>query len=332
MAGLRQLSRIAVLCMALATAPPVIARGGKGRGATMNSSVDESTLGSITFAFLVIFAIACLLQTGNVSILIFRRSRRRSMNHTHLNTTPFLLLLLLGTISLFSSYILGAIVVPSFYSSTRLNPIVSPMWTFTDRLGSLFIYGGIFFILEALISNLAPEPILPRLTFCGLGRTRTRRVVGAVLFSLMVIAILAPVVIRMVASSGGKHRRGKMYRTFGAVYVVTYILLAFHNLLSSTYLWMISRKIKSDMAEDHKIQILSTIALRICPLLMIVALFKFSVFIIQHAPSRKFAINNNILLIVTILLEGVSLLMIINQSCRCIGRPQPSPAAAQESL
>ena len=252
MAGSRILSRIAVLCMALATALPVFARGGKGRGATMNLNLDESTLGSITFAFLVIFAIACLLQTGNVSILIFRR---RSMNHAHLKTTPFLVLLLLGTISLSSSYILGAVVVPSFYSYTRLNPIVPTMWTFTDRLGSLLIYGGILVILEALISNLAPEPILPRMPFCGLGRNRIRRVVGVVLFSLMVMAIFAPVVIHIAASSGGKHRRGKIYRTFGAVYVVTYILLAIHNLLSSTHLWRVSREAKSGIAEDHKIQV-----------------------------------------------------------------------------
>lgn len=65
---------------------------------------------------------------------------------------------------------------------------------------------------------------------------------------------------------------------------------------------------------------------------MIVALFKLSVLIIQHAPSRKFTINNNILLIVTIVLEGTSLLMIVYQSCRCIGRPQPPPAAAQAYL
>jgi hypothetical protein len=252
MAGSRTLSRIAVLCMALATAPPVSARGGKGRGASINSNLDESTLGSITFAFLVIFAIACLLQTGNVSILIFRR---RSLNHTHLKTTPFLVLLLLGTISLSSSYILGAIVVPSFYSSTQLNPIVPTMWTFMDRLGSLLIYGGILLILEALISNLAAEPILPRMPFCGLGRNKIRRVVGAVLFSLMVMAIFAPVVIRMAASSGEKHRRREIYRTFSTVYVVTYILLAIHNLLSSTHLWMVSRKVKSDMARDHKIQV-----------------------------------------------------------------------------
>ena len=254
MAGSRKLSRTAVLCMALATAPPVFARGGIGRGATINSNLDESTPGSITFAFLVIFAIACLLQTCNVSVLIFRR---RSMNHTHLNATPFLSLLLLGTISLSSSYILGAVIIPSFYSSTRLNPIVPTMWTFTDRLGSLLMYGGILLILEELISNLAPEPILPRMPLCALGRNRIRRVVGAVLFSLMVMAIFAPVAIHMASSNGEKSRRGKMYRTFGAVYVVTYILLAIHNLLSSTHLLMFSREVKSDMAEDHvdKIQV-----------------------------------------------------------------------------
>lgn len=218
----------------------------------MNLNLDESTLGSIAFAFLVIFAIACLLQAGNVSILIFRR---RNMNHTHLKTTPFLVLILLGTIFLSSSYILGAVVVPSFFS-TRLNPIVPTMWTFMDRLSSLFIYGGILLILEALISNLAPEPIPPRMALCVLWRNRIRRVVGAVLFSLMVIATFAPVAICMAASTGEKHCRGKTYGTFGAVYVVTYILLAIHNLLSSTtHLWMVVREVKSDMGEDHKIQV-----------------------------------------------------------------------------
>ena len=73
----------------------------------------------------------------------------------------------------------------------------------------------------------------------------------------MVLAIFASVVIRMAASNGEKSRRGKMFRTLGAVYVVTYILLAIHNLLSSTHLLMISREAKSDMAEDHidKIQV-----------------------------------------------------------------------------
>jgi len=144
---------------------------------------------------------------------------------------------------------------PSFYSSTWLNPIVPTMWTFMDQLGSLFIYGGILLILEALISNLALEPILPWMPFCGLGRNRIQWVVGVVLFLLMVMAIFTLVVIHIAASSGGKHCCGKIYRMFGTVYIVTYILLAIHNWLSSTHLWRVSREVKSDMAEDHKIQV-----------------------------------------------------------------------------
>jgi hypothetical protein len=182
----------------LFNAPNIFARGGRGGGGGggggSSFSLNLDSVDTATFAFYILFAVLTAFQV----LRAFAALRTRQRDEDYPRRIPYLLIILLGVLSLISTYSLGAVV------QSRVNAVtvtsdsrtVLGMLNFTRNLAHLFLYAGLLLLLDYRSTIQALQ----------YGHARSKhfvialRCVGGLFFLLMLVCVIARVIIRSTDS------------------------------------------------------------------------------------------------------------------------------------
>jgi hypothetical protein len=232
----------------LINAPDISARGGRGSGL---SSLNLGSVDTATFAFYLIFCVLTSLQTLRALVTL---SKRRP-GEEYPRRIPFIVLMILGMLTLVAMYSLSAVIQSQVnditLSSTSLDMALT-MLTFTGTLVHVFFYAGLLVLLDHRSTIQAIQ----------YGHSRSRqfvaalRWVGGLFLLLMLICVIASVIIRSTNSLTyyfgdpeplATRAYNALYHLFIASYLVTTVVICGASIIlwtnrrtsESQYEWVI---------------------------------------------------------------------------------------------
>jgi hypothetical protein len=179
----------------LINAPNITARGSKGGGgSSISESFSSLNLGSVdtaTFSFYLIFCLLTLFQTLKALAIL----GKRRPGEDYPRRKPFIILMILGILTLVAMYSLGAVIQSQANGITLMSlnlDTALSMLTFTGTLIHVFFYAGLLVLLDYRSTIQALQ----------YGHRRSKqfvivlRWVGGLFLLLMFICIIAGVIIR----------------------------------------------------------------------------------------------------------------------------------------
>ncbi|KAF8989409.1 hypothetical protein BDQ17DRAFT_1434458 [Cyathus striatus] len=280
-------------------------RGGRGSGGITGSSTDSSldldSFNTALFSFYVLFAFIAAIQTLQSLRLLFQRDGRTP--HYLVNSgIPFRVLLVLTTMTLVASYVMGAIFVAVDLAEDNFVYNFTPGFytclDFLPQLADIFFFGGLLILIHhrALLNQIA--------------YSKGKAILDGVQILLLLICAVSTAGINTApVTRFNLNTVRDAYSAFTHLYVAFYVLTAINIVATTTFVRQKSRHL---IAPD---QMLRSIALFICPWIAIRATYKIIYDILIWSTSSQ-VIDFSALRLATLIILGFTFAFMIGVAVR----------------
>ncbi|TFK34246.1 hypothetical protein BDQ12DRAFT_727029 [Crucibulum laeve] len=295
------------ICLVVETPPavPSSTRGLKVTEMSAPTTLDLRPVTSATFAHYIAFCFITTFQLIQAFRIIIRNN-----NEVYPRRILFVSLILVVTLSLLTSYIVGAIIVSVDYNrrppSVPLTNGAYATFAAADELAPVIVVLALLVLIDA-----RPRPAASprRFTTDGLKST-----IEIILLVLMASSIVIGITVGASMSfSDIWQKLSTIYVRFAQTYVICYCLLALDVWISSISIWRTMIHIQASASFRKRVGIvIKPVILRIGPVLSLNALMRAFVFAFEYAPDMPLSYDPEVFLLVKTVLQGVMYITLIH--------------------